>query len=179
MEIEIKSKKNNPLLNRTEVYFTVKHDGEKTPGRDIIRNDLAEKLNSKKENILIHSIKTGFGSAVTTGYAKVYSSLDKTKGLERKYVINRNKGSGGKQKEKPKEEKKESEEKTKEEKPSEKPEEKPEKEAKKESDDKKEEKDTSEKTSETDEKKEKPEDKPKKEGSDKPEDSEEKKDEKK
>lgn len=107
MEIEIKSKKNNPLLNRTEVHFVVKHDGEKTPSRDIIRNDLAGKLNAKKGNVLVHRIKTGFGSAETIGYAKVYSSLDKTKGLERKYVIKRNNvtGDSGKAEKKPKEEK--------------------------------------------------------------------------
>ena len=39
MEIEINSKRNNPLLNRTEVYFTVKHSGEGTPNREIIRSE--------------------------------------------------------------------------------------------------------------------------------------------
>lgn len=137
MEIEIKSKKNNPLLNRTEVQFVVKHNGEKTPGRDIIRNDLAEKLNAKKENVLVHRIKTGFGSAETVGYAKVYSSLDKTKSLERKYVIKRNNVTGGTSKTEKKTEEK-PEEKPKEEPSEEKSEEKPKEEAK--SSEKKEEK---------------------------------------
>lgn len=95
MEIEIKSKKNNPLLDRTEVHFIIKHDGEKTPGRDIIKNDLAEKLNTKKENVLVQTIKTGFGSSETVGYAKVYSSFEKTKGIERNFVLKRNSVSEG------------------------------------------------------------------------------------
>ncbi len=148
MEIEIKSKKNNPLLNRTEVQFVVKHTGEKTPGRDIIRNDLAEKLNAKKENVLVHRIKTGFGSAETVGYAKVYSSLDKTKSLERKYVKKRNNVTGGTIK---------TEKKT-EEKPEEKPKEEP-------SEEKSEDKPKEEETKKEEEKKteEKPEEKPKEE----------------
>ena len=48
MEIIIDSKINNPLINRTEVHFTVIHEGEGTPNREIIRSELAEKLNAKK-----------------------------------------------------------------------------------------------------------------------------------
>jgi small subunit ribosomal protein S24e len=91
MEIEIDSKKNNPLLKRTEVYFTVKHVGEGTPNREIIRSELADKLNSKKENVIINIIKSGFGIQETTGYAKVYSSLEDLKGLEREHILKRNK----------------------------------------------------------------------------------------
>jgi small subunit ribosomal protein S24e len=91
MEIEIDSKKNNPLLKRTEVYFTVKHAGEGTPNREIIRSELADKLNSKKENVIVNVIKPGFGIQETTGYAKVYSSPESLKGLEREHILKRNK----------------------------------------------------------------------------------------
>jgi small subunit ribosomal protein S24e len=91
MEIEIDSQKNNPLLKRTEVYFTVKHTGEGTPNREIIRSELAEKLNSKKENVVVNIIKTSFGIQETTGYAKVYSSLESSKGIEREHILKRNK----------------------------------------------------------------------------------------
>ena len=106
MEIEIESKRNNPLLNRTEVTFTVKHEGEKTPNREIIRSELADKLNTKKENIIVSSISSSFGVQKTTGYAKVYSSLKNTKGLERNHILARNKLVDEKKKEeKPKDEK--------------------------------------------------------------------------
>jgi small subunit ribosomal protein S24e len=91
MEIEIESKRNNPLLNRTEVYFIVKHPGEGTPNREIIRSELADKLNVKKENIIVNTIKSGFGIQEISGYAKVYSSVQKTKNLEQEYILARNK----------------------------------------------------------------------------------------
>jgi small subunit ribosomal protein S24e len=61
MEIEIDSKRNNPLLNRTEIIFTIKHEGEGTPARELIRNELADKLNVKKENVVVNTINTSFG----------------------------------------------------------------------------------------------------------------------
>jgi small subunit ribosomal protein S24e len=91
MEIEIESKRNNPLLNRTEVYFIVKHPGEGTPNREIIRSELADKLNVKKENIVVNTVKSGFGIQEISGYAKVYSSVQKTKDLEQEYILTRNK----------------------------------------------------------------------------------------
>jgi len=91
MEIIIDSKKNNPLLSRTEVQFTIKHNGESTPNREIVRNELADKLNTKKENIIINNISSGFGTCKTTGYAKVYTSLKKIKGVERMHFLKRNK----------------------------------------------------------------------------------------
>ena len=91
MEIEIDSKKNNPLLNRTEIYFTIKHIGEKTPNREIIRAELADKINVKKEDVILDSINTTFGVQEITGYAKVYSSSDKLKVIEREHILVRNK----------------------------------------------------------------------------------------
>ena len=99
MEIEIDSKKNNPLLNRTEIYFTIKHVGEKTPNREIIRAELADKLNAKKEDIILDFVHTTFGVQKVTGYAKVYSSPDKLKGLEREHILVRNKLMQAKKKE--------------------------------------------------------------------------------
>ena len=91
MEIEIESKRNNPLLSRTEVQFTIKHEGQGTPNREIIRTELAEKLNVKKENVVVNVINSSFGIQETTGYAKIYKSAEKLEDLERKYVIKRNK----------------------------------------------------------------------------------------
>jgi small subunit ribosomal protein S24e len=106
MEIEIDSKRNNPLMNRTEVYFTVKHFGEKTPNRELVKSELADKLNEKKENIIISFLKSGFGINKTTGYAKIYSSLKLSKDIEPDHILTRNKLlEGEKKKEKKGEEK--------------------------------------------------------------------------
>lgn len=96
--MEIDSKKNNPLLNRTEVHFTIQHEGEKTPNREIIRSELAEKLNAKKENIIINDIQSSSGIQKSIGYAKIYSSVKKAEEMERKHILKRNKISGKKEK---------------------------------------------------------------------------------
>jgi small subunit ribosomal protein S24e len=105
MEIEIDSKRNNPLLNRTEIYFTIKHEGEGTPNREIIRSELADKLNVKKENIVVNTVHSSFGNQEITGYAKVYSSLKNIKNLERDYILKRNKIIESKDKDEKKEKK--------------------------------------------------------------------------
>ncbi len=95
MEIEIQSKKENPLLQRTEVHFIVHHQGEKTPKRDLIRSELAEHLNVKKDAVIVNHMKSSFGSTDTTGYAKIYKNGDSAKEWERKHIIKRNPISGG------------------------------------------------------------------------------------
>jgi len=91
MEIEIVSKRNNPLLNRTEVSFIINHKNEKPPNRNIIKTELAEALNANKDNIIIDKIGTTFGLQQCKGYAKVYSSIKHTENIEKKYILKRNK----------------------------------------------------------------------------------------
>ena len=146
MEIEIDSKKNNPLFNRTEIYFTIQHEGEGTPNREIIRSELAEKLNAKKENIIIKNINSSFGVQQSKGYAKIYNSTKYSEKLERKHFLKRNQVSGKKEKEEKKEEEK---------KPEQKPDDTIEQEEKKETETTTEEKEkTSEGSEKTEEKKE-------------------------
>jgi len=90
MEIEIEEKRVNPLLYRKEVRFVVIHDGEGTPSRAIVKEELAKKLKEKKENMIIDYIRSHFGSQRSIGYAKVYKSLDDAKKIEPKYIIKRN-----------------------------------------------------------------------------------------
>ncbi len=91
MEIEIESKRNNPLLNRTEIYFTIKHEGEGTPNREIIRSEIAEKLNVDKDKVIVNTVQSSFGSQEISGYAKIYPSIEKSKGIERDFLLKRNK----------------------------------------------------------------------------------------
>jgi small subunit ribosomal protein S24e len=113
MEIEIQSKNDNVLLGRTEVRFVILHEGEGTPKREFIRTELAEKLNAKKETIMIDFMRSSFGERKTVGYAKIYGSVEAAKAGEADPILKRN-GLGSKKKPKKKEEKKEGEEKSKE-----------------------------------------------------------------
>lgn len=90
MEIEIVSKKDNPLLGRVEVEFKVAHDKEQTPKREAVREKLAAQLNSKKSLIVVDEMGSVFGRAVTKGYAKIYENNEKLSKLERAYTLKRN-----------------------------------------------------------------------------------------
>ncbi|MCD6542380.1 MAG: 30S ribosomal protein S24e [Thermoplasmata archaeon] len=90
MELEILEKRENPLLNRTEVKFRIKHEGEKTPERELVKNDLAEELKVSKDLIIIDYIRPHFGIAVSSGYAKIYKSVEDGKKVEPDYVLKRN-----------------------------------------------------------------------------------------
>jgi small subunit ribosomal protein S24e len=109
MEIEIQSKTDNTLLGRTEVHFVILHEGEGSPKRDLVRNELAEKLNAKKETIMIDFMRSSFGVRKTVGYAKIYKSIEDAKAGEADPILKRN-GLGTKKKPK-KETKKEGDEK--------------------------------------------------------------------
>jgi len=108
MEIEIQSKTDNPLLGRTEVRFVILHEGEGTPKRELVRTELAEKLNAKKETIMVDFMRSSFGTRKTVGYAKIYKSVEEAKASEADFITARN-GLGTKKKRK-KEAKKEGEE---------------------------------------------------------------------
>ena len=104
MEIEIQSKKENPMLNRTEVHFIVHHEGESTPRRERVRGELAEKLNVKKDLIIVNAMNSKFGLHITKGYAKVYSKPDFVQNGERDHILKRNTTGGKKEKQEIKEE---------------------------------------------------------------------------
>jgi small subunit ribosomal protein S24e len=99
MEIEIQSKVDNLLLGRTEIRFVILHEGEGTPKRELVRSELADKLNAKKETIMIDAMHSSFGSRKTIGYAKVYQSIEAAKAEEDDSILKRN-GLGTKKKQK-------------------------------------------------------------------------------
>ena len=90
MEIDIQSKTDNPLLKRTEIHFVIHHQGEGSPKRELIRSELAEKLNVKKENVMINAMQSSFGKAETIGYAKIYKSVNQAKEGEHDHILKRN-----------------------------------------------------------------------------------------
>jgi len=97
MEIEIQSKNDNLLLGRTEIRFVILHEGEGTPKRELVRSELAEKLNAKKETVMVNRMHSFFGSRKTVGYAKIYKSIEDAKKGEADPILKRN-GLGTKKK---------------------------------------------------------------------------------
>ena len=91
MDIEINEQKQNPLLARREVRFTVHHQGEKTPTRDAIREKLAGQLNSKKSLVIVDNMASAFGRSTTRGYARIYDATEGIAKNEPFYLLKRNK----------------------------------------------------------------------------------------
>lgn len=90
MDVEILEKKDNPLLERTEVTFQVSHAGEKTPQRQAVRDKIAAATGAKTDAVVVTRMRSRFGQPVTLGSAKVYKSADAARNTERPYLLKRN-----------------------------------------------------------------------------------------
>jgi ribosomal protein S24E len=80
MEISIKSKTENPLMNRTEIQAVVSYAASPTPKRGEVRKLLAAQLGADENLLVIRKLKPKFGSHADC-LAILYKSkedLDKT-----------------------------------------------------------------------------------------------------
>ena len=89
MEINITKDWENSLLDRKEITFNISHTGA-TPSRDEIKNKLVAQLNSRHELVIVDNIGTEYGTQNTSGYAKIYSDVERANEIENKYVLKRN-----------------------------------------------------------------------------------------
>jgi small subunit ribosomal protein S24e len=90
LEITITERKENPTLNREEITFTISHDGENTPSRDVVASKLAAIVNADKDRTILKKIATQFGVHEAIGYANLYPSKDEAFKTEPKYILKRN-----------------------------------------------------------------------------------------
>lgn len=90
MELANIERKENALLDRQEVYFTISHEKEQTPKRTDVKGLISQELNVEKERIVVDSMNSRFGMGETSGYAKVYPSKLKAQELEQKALLKRN-----------------------------------------------------------------------------------------
>lgn len=90
MKIEITNQKENPLQKRVEVHFTIDHVGETTPGRNAVAEEIAKKMKSKRNCVVVDSIESVYGIGKSKGYAKVYDSKECALSFEREHLLARN-----------------------------------------------------------------------------------------
>ncbi|UCE91471.1 MAG: 30S ribosomal protein S24e [Methanobacteriota archaeon] len=91
MDVEIVSKDENELLERTEVRFKATHVNEGTPRREEVRDKIASIMKAEKERVIVDSMQSEFGKTETHGYAKVYKTKDAARKYEREHILVRNK----------------------------------------------------------------------------------------
>jgi small subunit ribosomal protein S24e len=102
MDVKIVNTKNNPLMKRKEVQFTVEHTQGKTPARLDVKRAIASQLQVSDKLVFIKRMNTTTGTSLTVGDANAYESEAQAKLIEPGYIVKRNSPP-----EKPKEEAKE------------------------------------------------------------------------
>ena len=90
MEIKILSKKENPLLNRTEIEFECDYPGEGTPDLLDVKHKIVALEDSSNDLLVVDNMKPSYGATKAVGLAKVYDSIEKLQEVEAKAVIAKN-----------------------------------------------------------------------------------------
>ncbi len=91
MQVKIESTKDNPLLKRKEVGFTiVQGPKEKTPQRLEVKKAVAVEMQVGDEVVVIKRMHTKTGTSITQGVANVYQSVAQAKLVEPEYIRKRN-----------------------------------------------------------------------------------------
>ena len=90
MEIEIKEKIENPLLNRTEIQFDCIYQGEATPKTLDVKNKLVALLDADKNLLVVDKVLPKFGEGKADGYAKVYDNEENLNKIETKHILVKN-----------------------------------------------------------------------------------------
>lgn len=88
--MDVINRKENNLLNRVELEFSIKHSQKPTPGRkDMIDMIVKFEPGSKSNLVILKRVNTRFGQALTTGFAHIYSDEESLKYTEMEYMIKR------------------------------------------------------------------------------------------
>ncbi|MCR8433608.1 MAG: 30S ribosomal protein S24e [Crenarchaeota archaeon] len=79
----------NPLLRRKEYLFAIIHDGEPTPSRVRIREELSKLLGISRDLIVVRKLKTEFGTNTSYATVHIYESKDDLLSIEPKHILKR------------------------------------------------------------------------------------------
>jgi small subunit ribosomal protein S24e len=91
MQIKIESTKDNPLLKRKEVGFTIMQGPkDKTPMRTEVKRAIAAEMKIGDDVVFVKQMRTKTGTLITVGAANVYQSVAQAKLVEPAYIRKRN-----------------------------------------------------------------------------------------
>lgn len=90
MEIDVVKEKDNRILGRREVRFSIQHVGTATPKRAEVRQALAAKYSTDQDRVVVDALHAAFGQGATVGYAKIYGTKEAALKLETRPVLVRN-----------------------------------------------------------------------------------------
>ncbi len=84
MELEIKNKKENPVLQRQEITGEIKFTGAATPSNKQVQEELSKKLGIQADLVTIRHIYGSFGSGKAAFEAVAYASKEQFDKIEPK-----------------------------------------------------------------------------------------------
>jgi ribosomal protein S24E len=91
MQVKIDSTKDNLLLKRKEVGFTIfSGPKEKTPPRLEVKKAVAIEMKIGDDVVFIKRMRTKTGTSITVGVANVYQSVNQAEIVEPEYIRKRN-----------------------------------------------------------------------------------------
>jgi len=91
MQVKIESTKDNPLLKRKEIGFTIVQGAkEKTPQRLEVKKAVAVEMKLGDDVVFIKRMHTKTGTNITQGEANVYQSVAQAILVEPEYIRKRN-----------------------------------------------------------------------------------------
>jgi small subunit ribosomal protein S24e len=90
LNIKIEETKENKLLKRKELRYTVEFEKNHTPSREVIKELIARNTNSKKELIVVDFTEQMTGLHMVKGFSKIYDSKEAAMLNEPDYELYRN-----------------------------------------------------------------------------------------
>lgn len=80
----------NPLLERREIKFLVKHPRQPTPARFNVRQALREKFNVDLDRVIVIRFFSKTGLNVSEGICHIYDNLENIKYLVSRHILLKN-----------------------------------------------------------------------------------------
>lgn len=97
MKLEVIKERETPLLSRTRVTLGLEYEGA-TPSRLQLRKEVAAKLKSDENLVILKHIYTRFGQHRAKIIAHIYKNLDDLKRIEDEYMAVKHLDKAGKAK---------------------------------------------------------------------------------
>ncbi|MCD7781119.1 MAG: 30S ribosomal protein S24e [Methanosphaera sp.] len=90
MEIKIIEKRENPLLNRTEIKFECEYAQEGTPKTLDVKHKLVAMEDASNDLLVVERMKPSYGVPTAVGEARIYDSVAKLEEIEPSSVKSKN-----------------------------------------------------------------------------------------
>lgn len=84
MDIEVTREKENKLLGRKEIYFTLSYSGNRTPSKDEIKEEICKKLSLKPDLTSVINVSQEYGNSTSQASVYYYSTKEAMERLTRK-----------------------------------------------------------------------------------------------